>query len=63
MTVNRYLRLAAGIFIILSLVLAKYVSTNWLYFTLFVGVNLVQSSFTNWCPLMVLFRKMGAADE
>ncbi|RKX77909.1 MAG: DUF2892 domain-containing protein [Spirochaetes bacterium] len=63
MTVNRYLRMAAGIFIILSLVLAKFVSPNWLYFTLFVGLNLLQSSFTNWCPLMVLFRKIGAAED
>ncbi len=49
MRTERYLRLIAGIFIILSLVLSRVHSEYWLLFTAFVGVNLLQSGFTNWC--------------
>ena len=58
MTVERYLRLIAGTFIIISLVLAHYHSEWWLLFTGFVGLNLLQSGFSNWCPMM-LFLKWG----
>lgn len=63
MTVNRYLRLAAGFFILLSLGLAQVHSQNWLYFTAFVGLNLFQSAFTNWCPLMTILQKMGIKEN
>lgn len=63
MTVNRALRLIAGVFIILSLVLAHYVSEKWLWFTAFIGLNLLQSAFTNWCPAMVILRKIGLKDD
>ncbi len=63
MTVNRALRLVAGIAILISLGLAVYVNKNWLWFTAFIGVNLIQSAFTNWCPAMVILRKMGLKDE
>ncbi len=63
MTVNRALRLIAGVFIILSLVLAHYVSEKWLWFTAFIGLNLLQSAFTNWCPAMVILRKLGLKDD
>lgn len=59
MTVNRYLRMAAGFFVLLSLALAHYHNPNWLWFTAFVGLNLFQSAFTNWCPLMTILQKLG----
>ncbi len=59
MTVERALRLMAGIVILISLALARYVSIYWLWLTAFVGLNLLQSAFTNWCPAMTIFRKMG----
>ncbi len=62
MTVNHYLRLIAGFFIMLSVVLSQLHSPNWLYFTAFIGLNLFQSSFTNWCPMMTILRKLGVAD-
>lgn len=59
MTVERALRLMAGIFILLSLALARWVSPYWLLFTAFIGLNLLQSAFTNWCPAMTILRKSG----
>ena len=59
MTVERALRLIAGAFVALSVLLGIYVNANFLWFTLFVGVNLFQSAFTNWCPMMVILRKSG----
>jgi len=59
MTVERVLRGMAGLFILLSLVLAQYHSINWLWFTAFVGLNLLQSAFTGWCPAMTLLRRLG----
>ncbi len=59
MTVNRYLRMAAGFFILLSLTLAHYHNPNWLWFTAFVGLNLFQSAFTNWCPMITFLKKLG----
>lgn len=53
------LRLIAGFVILLSLGLAQIHSTNWLWFTAFVGLNLFQSAFTNWCPMMTIFEKAG----
>ena len=62
MTVERALRLIAGTFVALSVLLGIYVNANFLWFTLFVGVNLFQSAFTNWCPMMVILRKSGLPD-
>jgi len=62
MTLHRYLRLVAGTFVLASLALAHFVSPNWLWFTAFVGVNLVQSAFTDWCPLMTLLRRAGVPE-
>lgn len=59
MTVERYLRLIAGGFVMLSLVLGYYVSPYWYLFTAFVGLNLFQSGFTNWCPMMTFLKKLG----
>ncbi len=62
MTVERALRLMAGLVVLLSLLLAHYHSPNWLWLTGFVGLNLFQSAFTNWCPAMTIFRSMGLKD-
>jgi len=59
MTVERALRLIAGLFVALSVLLGIYVNRNFLWFTLFVGLNLFQSGFTNWCPMMAILRKAG----
>lgn len=59
MTVERALRLIAGLFVMLSVVLGMYVNANFLWFTLFVGANLFQSAFTNWCPMMAILRRAG----
>ncbi|MBK7930134.1 MAG: DUF2892 domain-containing protein [Bryobacterales bacterium] len=59
MTVDRYLRMIAGLIVLLTLALGHYVNPNWYYFTAFVGLNLFQSAFTNWCPMMSILRKIG----
>ncbi len=63
MTIERALRLIAGIFVVVSVLLGMYVSTAFLWFTVFVGLNLFQSAFTNWCPMMAILRKIGLRDE
>jgi DUF2892 family protein len=52
----------AGAFVLASLALGYWVSPYWLLFTAFVGLNLVQSGLTNWCPAMTIFRKLGLKD-
>ena len=59
MTVEPALRLIAGLFIAISVLLAMYVNVNFLWFTLFVGLNLLQSGLTHWCPMMTILRKAG----
>jgi hypothetical protein len=59
MTIERTLRLIAGALIALSVLLGIYVNQSFLWFTLFVGLNLLQSGFTNWCPMMTILRKSG----
>ncbi len=56
---ERILRGIAGFFILLSLILAIKIDIRWLWFTGFVGLNLFQSAFTNWCPMMWILRKFG----
>ncbi len=53
------IRRFAGTFVLASLLLAHYHSVYWLWFTAFVGFNLLQSSFTNFCPLEIILRKVG----
>jgi Protein of unknown function (DUF2892) len=62
MTVEHGLRLMAGAMIVISLLLAHFVSLYWLWLTVFVGLNLFQSALTNWCPAMLVLRKMGLKD-
>lgn len=63
MNVNRYLRMIAGALVMLSLALGYWVSPYWYLFTAFVGLNLFQSAFTNWCPMMTFLRKLGVKDD
>lgn len=60
--VNRILRGVAGTFVILSLILGYFVHQGFFLFTAIVGLNLLQSAFTNWCPLMSILRKMGVTE-
>jgi hypothetical protein len=59
MNVDRYLRLIAGLFVMLTVALGLWHDARWFYFTAFVGLNLFQSAFTNWCPMMTILRKIG----
>jgi hypothetical protein len=56
---NRVVRAVAGTFILISLLLSIYVNQNWLWFTAFVGVNLLQSSITKWCLMEMILEKLG----
>lgn len=59
---NRIVRAIAGTFILISLLLAIKVNVDWLWFTAFVGANLLQSSLTKWCLLEVILGKLGVKD-
>lgn len=59
MKMQMIIRRFAGTFILVSLLLAHYHSQNWLWVTAFVGFNLLQSSFTNFCPLEIILKKLG----
>ncbi len=59
MTVERSVRGIAGFFVLVSVLLAHYHSAYWLFFTGFVGFNLLQSAFTNWCPMMDILKRLG----
>lgn len=63
MTINEGLRLIAGLFILASLLLGYYVSPLFYLFTGFVAVNLMQSAFTHWCPMMWILGKAGFKRE
>ena len=60
--INRIVRGIAGTFVLISILLAVYVNINWLWFTAFVGANLLQSSITKWCLLEVILTKLGVKD-
>jgi DUF2892 family protein len=62
MTLEPMLRLIAGTFVTASVLLGMYVHPYFLWFTVFVGLNLVQSSFTNWCPMMSILRRAGVPE-
>jgi Inner membrane protein YgaP-like, transmembrane domain len=59
MNVERFLRMIAGFFVLLSVALGYWLNPYWLLFTAFVGLNLFQSAFTNWCPMMTILRRAG----
>ena len=60
---NTYFRVIVGTFVLLSVVLAVYININWLWFTVFIGVNLIQSAFTKWCLLETILVKLGVKKE
>ncbi len=61
MTIDRMIRAIAGAFILASLALAHWVDVRFVWFTAFVGANLLQSAFTHWCLMEDILRKLGAA--
>ncbi len=63
MTVNAGLRMLAGFFVLLSVALAHFHHPAWLLFTAFVGLNLLQSAFSGWCPAMYILKKIGFREE
>ena len=63
MTMERWIRMIAGTFVLISLALAIWVSHWWLLFTAFVGANLLQSSITGWCLMEDILRKSGVRDS
>ncbi|ALJ04517.1 sulfurtransferase [Pseudalgibacter alginicilyticus] len=60
---NTYFRVIVGSMILLSVVLTVYVHPNWMWFTVFIGVNLIQSAFTKWCLLETILMKLGIKKE
>lgn len=63
MSVERWIRMIAGSFVLISLALAHWVNPNWLWFTAFVGVNLFQSALTGWCLMEDILYKIGFAKK
>jgi len=59
MNIDRIVLAFAGFAILVSVVLSQYHSVYWLYFTAFVGLNLLQSAFTGFCPLALILKKFG----
>lgn len=59
MTIDRIVFAVAGSFILISVVLSQYHSVNWLWFTAFVGANLLQSAFSGFCPMAIILKKLG----
>lgn len=67
MTINNAIRVIAGLFVLISVALGApdsplYVSSYWLWFTVFVGANLLQSGLTKWCLMEIILRKAGMRD-
>lgn len=62
MTVESLLRLIGGFFVAASVLLGMFVHPYFLWFTLFVGLNLFQSGFTKWCPMMAILRRLGVPE-
>lgn len=62
MKMNDSIRAIAGIYIIISLLLAYYINLNWLWFTALVGINLFQSAFTKWCLMEKILGKLGVKE-
>ena len=63
MTIEKWIRIIAGSFILISVALTVWVSEWWLLFTAFVGVNLIQSSLTGWCLMAKLLKKLGVQED
>jgi hypothetical protein len=63
MKLNDALRLLAGVMVLLSVALTLYHDPRWVWLTVFVGANLLQSAFTRWCPAIWFFRKLGLGER
>ena len=63
MTVQDWLRAIAGFFVVLSVALGHWIHPGFFLFTAFVGLNLFQSAFSKWCPMMAILRKAGVKDQ
>ena len=63
MTVERWVRVIAGTFVVASVGLGWYVSPWFFLFTVFVGLNLFQSGYTNWCPMMTFLKMLGVPER
>ena len=63
MSIDRIVLAFAGFMILASLLLGLYVSPYWFWFTAFVGLNLLQSAFTDWCPLITMLKKAGVPES
>jgi glucan phosphoethanolaminetransferase (alkaline phosphatase superfamily) len=62
MDIQRWLRVIAGFFVLVSLALGYFTSPYWFLFTAFVGLNLLQSGFTTWCPMMAILRRLNVPE-
>jgi len=63
MGLHACLRLIAGSFVLLSVALGHFVSPYFYLFTVFVGINLIQSALTGWCPMITLLKRLGVQEE
>lgn len=63
MTVDKYVRLFAGLMVLISVALTYYVHPYWMWLTIFVGANLAQSGLTNICPLASILKKLGVPES
>lgn len=63
MTIHQYLRMIAGAFVMLSVALGHFVDPRWFLFTAFVGLNLFQSAFSDWCPMITFLKKLGIPES
>ena len=61
-TVDRIVHVVAGTFILASLGLARFHNPNWIWFTVFVGANLLQSGLTNWCLMSTILHRLGVPE-
>ena len=62
MNINTALRLIAGVMFLISIGLTHFVHANWVFFSVFIALNLIQSSFTNWCPMITILKKAGVKE-
>ena len=62
MNLNEWLRLIAGVFVLVAVLLGTTLHPAFNYFAAFVAANLIQSAFTGWCPMMALLRRMGVQE-
>lgn len=61
-TTENYIRIIAGFLILVTSLLGYFVNQNWLFVTMFIGLNLFQFGFTNFCPLKIILKKFGVKE-